>query len=55
MTPVAATIALELRRAMLCLDCDTVCSPQRACPRCTSANLFPLSSWIDRKPQENGQ
>lgn len=57
MTPVAATIALELRRAFLCLDCETVCSAQPRCPRCTSAKLFPLSTWasaIRRAANEAG-
>ena len=58
-TPVAATIALELRRTFICGDCDALylpITPQPVCPRCTSTTFFPLSAWLDRaREQEGGQ
>lgn len=61
---VAATVALELSRAMLCADeeCGAVFSPQPACPWCASTIFSPLApsqipwAWLDRvRDGEGGQ
>ena len=54
--PVAATIALELRRTVWCANCDWIFSVQPACPRCASTTFFPVAAWLDRaREQEGGQ
>ena len=49
MTPVAATIALELSRTVWCSSCDVLFTVQPCCPRCGSTHFFPLAAWLDRE------
>jgi hypothetical protein len=52
MTPEKDTFRIELRNAKLCmeLDCNTIFDAvmHRHCPSCTSAEFYPLESWINR-------
>jgi hypothetical protein len=52
MTPEKDTFRIELRNAKLCmeLDCNTVFDAvmHRHCPTCSSAEFYPLESWLNR-------
>ena len=47
----APPLAIRLRDALLCLDCETVspCLLRGPCPQCGSVERFPLSAWLNRK------
>ena len=49
---VEMTIGVDLRVASLCVetDCNTVFdgATHRHCPRCGSAECYPLAAWLDR-------
>lgn len=52
MTPAKDTFRIELRNAKLCmeLDCNTIFDAvmHRHCPSCSSAEFYPLESWLNR-------
>ena len=56
MTPEKDTFRIELRNAKLCmeLDCNTVFDAvtHRHCPTCSSAEFYPLESWLNRERRE---
>jgi hypothetical protein len=56
MTPEKDTFRIELRNAKLCmeLDCNTVFDAvtYRHCPTCSSAEFYPLESWLNRDRRE---
>jgi hypothetical protein len=45
----AAPVALPLRDAALCLDCETVFTLATICPACGSAAWAPIARFLNRR------
>lgn len=37
-----------LERAYVCVSCERVVETRECCPRCGSAQVMPLSGWLNR-------
>ena len=39
---------VPMARAALCVDCSSIFIFSANCPNCTSEQVFPLATWLDR-------
>ena len=37
-----------LKKAYLCIDCESLSECSTICPACSSLNVHPLASWLNR-------